>query len=259
MGRTLTAGELERKALREEAPARKATTKSQKLRSNAIVDQQPTLLPSILARAERLARSGGTGDHAGGSGGADAADGSRHSGDRQSAPSRAESLRRPLERHNYKMGKLPLQDLKFLLSELSPPIFTPWNLKALMRKGQRDVSREELCKLIELVSGVGEEAELGKGFFRTLGDVLAFLKSGREDLGGHIVLPRCVCLKTGQLMEFMWSLASLRTKPLSSTDFSALLWTSPPVNDSRGSRTARWLCVAIGQITWQLCTSRAHP
>jgi hypothetical protein len=53
----------------------------------------------------------------------------------------------------------------------------------MQRRGARDVSREDLCKLVELVTNIGGDASLGSGFFSTVKDVLQHLLNEKRKLG----------------------------------------------------------------------------
>ena len=102
------------------------------------------------------------------------------------------ALARPIDRQNYKLKMLPVKDMKMLLYQCNKVAFTPWNLKSLLKKGQREVSKSSLCQVIGYISGVSEDSDMSGGFFATIGDLATHLQKLsrlRGDRGASLVMP----------------------------------------------------------------------
>ena len=102
------------------------------------------------------------------------------------------NLARPIDRQNYKLKMLPVKDMKLLLYQCNKISFTPWNLKSLLKKGQREVSKSSLCQVIEYISGVSEDSDMSGGFFATIGDLATHLQKLNRlmgDRGASLVMP----------------------------------------------------------------------
>eukprot|EP00971_Amphidinium_carterae_P196198 3892825-Amphidinium_carterae.1 len=79
-------------------------------------------------------------------------------------------LARTIERQYYTIGLLPCKDLITLLYSIDKVAFTPWSLKALLVRGQREPSRGKLCELVEFCSGLPASWQIDNSIFRTVGD-----------------------------------------------------------------------------------------
>jgi hypothetical protein len=189
----MTAAQLDEKAGANERMAREAQRAAQRLRLLAL--RCPSILSEVLAAAERLAPQGVPPDPCISPSSVPEASTPTPSSEvsevrrsnsvqeGQDPQEGSDLLMRPVERHAHKVSKLPMPDLKSLLRDMQPQLFTAWSLRSLQKKGARDVSREDLLRLVEYVTGVSPEQALGAGYLRTVADVGEFLRAQRAQLG----------------------------------------------------------------------------
>ena len=67
---------------------------------------------------------------------------------------------RSISRQYCKIEQLPVMDLRDLLYFIEPIAFSPFNIRALAKRGAREVAKGELCKVLEYVTGVGGSTTL---------------------------------------------------------------------------------------------------
>eukprot|EP00971_Amphidinium_carterae_P350254 6491458-Amphidinium_carterae.2 len=180
MPRKCTVDQLAAKAVREQESARKHLHLSRKARINQIMTEHPALVQPILETAEELV--------VGVNQSPESAPGVARS---VAAPAlvpdqqaRALALKENISKDAHKVAKLTLEDMKIILYEINEFRFSAFQLKALKEKAhQRDVSKDTLCKVLEFVTSVGSDTELGVGFFKTREDVLNYVQLQKAQLG----------------------------------------------------------------------------
>ena len=102
------------------------------------------------------------------------------------------ALARPIGRQNYKLKMRPVKDMRMLLYRCNKIALTPWNLKSLPKKGQREVSKSSVCQVIGYISGVTEDSDMSGCFFASIGDLATHLQKLsrlRGDRGASLVMP----------------------------------------------------------------------
>eukprot|EP00971_Amphidinium_carterae_P350170 6491414-Amphidinium_carterae.1 len=181
MPRKCSVEQLAAKAVKEQDNARKHMHAARKARVNVLMAENPSLVQAILDSAEEIVAKNVQAPEQP----LQAPRGSAKPAAVPDLSTREAALQVEIDRHAHKVGKLSLDDLKCLLFEINEYRFSPFQLKALKEKShQRDVSKETLCKVLQFVTTVGAETELGTGFFRTRADVLAYIRLQRAQLGG---------------------------------------------------------------------------
>eukprot|EP00971_Amphidinium_carterae_P327162 6458339-Amphidinium_carterae.3 len=180
MPRKCTVDQLAAKAVREQESARKHLHLSRKARINVIMTEHPALVQPILEAAEELVVAVNQSPEAATS----VARGGARPALVPDQNARALELKVEIDKHAHKVSKLTLDDLKCILYEINEFRFSAFQLKALKEKShQRDVSKDTLCKVLEFVTSVGGDTELGTGFFKSREDVLNYVKLQQAQLG----------------------------------------------------------------------------
>ena len=81
-----------------------------------------------------------------------------------------------IDRQSYTMKLWPVVDLKFLLFAINERDYTPFSLKALIVKGQRDVTKGRLCEVLYHLTGLAPEFKITLDRFPTIGRLGEYLE-----------------------------------------------------------------------------------
>ena len=90
---------------------------------------------------------------------------------------------RVIDRRNSTLESLPVKDLKFLCSGLEKVSMSPFALKGLTQRGQRECSQRALCESIEFATGIDPRQGLDHRAWQSMEDLLAFLQELNEERG----------------------------------------------------------------------------
>ena len=160
MPHAATAAEKLAKANKLQAAAMKLQVSAQMSEVTGIMRKSPELVPAILQHARQLIV--GTVKPA-----AQLVDGDAEQPKKAAAASPTETqdvqsrmASRPISRQCCKIEQLPVMDFRDLLYFIEPIAFSPFNIRALARRGAREVAKSELCKVLEYVTGVGGSTPL---------------------------------------------------------------------------------------------------
>lgn len=106
-------------------------------------------------------------------------------------PSPASSGKR-LDRRYRCLEEYPVKDLKSMCTALNRVSLSPFALRGLVKRGQRDVSQSSLCEIIEYETGVDGRQTFDHCDFDNLGELIAHLQrlgTNRGNRAKDLIMP----------------------------------------------------------------------
>jgi hypothetical protein len=90
---------------------------------------------------------------------------------------------REIDRQSHQIKLLPVMDLKFLLFTINERDYTPYSIKALLVRGQRDVTKGRLCEVLYHLTGLAPEFKITLDRFPTIGRLGEYLEHLHTEKG----------------------------------------------------------------------------